>query len=125
MENNRTYSNWRQAAGIYLKPPLLTMLFLGFSAGLPVLLVFSTLAAWLRTEQVSLAAIGFFSWVGITYSVKFLWAPVVDRLRLPGLTTRLGQRRGWILAGQALIAVSLAALAWADPNTQLSLDRQS
>lgn len=119
MENHRTYANWRQAAGIYLKAPVLTMLFLGFSAGLPFLLVFSTLAAWLRTEQISLAAIGFFSWVGITYSVKFLWAPVVDRLQLPGLTTRLGQRRGWILTGQVLIAASLAGLAWADPNTQL------
>ena len=66
------------------------MLFLGFSGGLPFLLVFSTLTAWLRDDGVSRSAIGFFAWVGITYSIKVFWAPVVDRVALPGLTKWLG-----------------------------------
>ena len=83
------------------------MMFLGFAGGLPFLLVFSTLTAWLRDDGVSRSAIGFFAWVGITYSVKVLWAPVVDRLALPILTKRLGQRRSWILIGQLGIAIGL------------------
>ena len=65
------------------------MIFLGFSAGLPFLLVFSTLSAWLRDEGVSRTLIGYFSWVGVTYSIKVFWAPVIDRLPLPLLTRRL------------------------------------
>jgi len=99
---------------------VVTMLFLGFSAGLPFLLVFSTLTAWLRDVGVEVAAIGFFSWIGITYSIKFAWAPVVDRLRLPGLTAWLGQRRSWILAGQLAIAAGLAGLAFVDPTLALA-----
>jgi PAT family beta-lactamase induction signal transducer AmpG len=94
------------------------MAFLGFSAGLPFLLVFSTLTAWLRVEGVSRTAIGFFAWVGITYSIKVLWAPVVDRLRLP-LVSRLGQRRGWILTGQAGIAIGLFGMALIGPDNLL------
>ena len=88
------------------------MAFLGFSAGLPFLLVFSTLTAWLRDEGISKSAIGFFAWVGITYSVKVFWAPVVDRLPVPYLTTRLGQRRGWMLVAQLGIASGLIAMAF-------------
>jgi PAT family beta-lactamase induction signal transducer AmpG len=95
------------------------MLFLGFSAGLPFMLVFSTLTAWLRTEEVSRTAIGFFAWVGITYSIKVLWAPVVDRVRLPVLTARLGQRRSWMVLAQVVIMIGLAAMALTDPLTQL------
>lgn len=86
------------------------MMFLGFAGGLPFLLVFSTLTAWLRDDGVSRSAIGFFAWVGITYSVKVLWAPVVDRLALPILTKRLGQRRSWILIGQLGIAIGLVGM---------------
>ena len=88
------------------------MAFLDFSAGLPFLLVFSTLTAWLRDEGISKSAIGFFAWVGITYSVKVFWAPVVDRLPVPYLTTRLGQRRGWMLVAQLGIASGLIAMAF-------------
>jgi len=87
------------------------MAFLGFSAGLPFLLVFSTLAAWLREDGVSKSAIGFFAWVGITYSVKVFWAPIVDRISIPLLTTTLGQRRGWMLSAQIGIAIGLIAMA--------------
>lgn len=96
------------------------MLLLGFSAGLPFMLVFSTLTAWLRTEEVSRTAIGFFAWVGVTYSIKVLWAPVIDRVALPGLTSWLGQRRGWMLLAQLFIMVGLALMAFTDPTTQLT-----
>ncbi|MBP18149.1 MAG: AmpG family muropeptide MFS transporter [Gammaproteobacteria bacterium] len=96
------------------------MVFLGFSGGLPFLLVFSTLTAWLRDEGVSRSAIGFFAWVGITYSVKVIWAPVVDRISIPFVTRRLGQRRSWILIGQTGIAAGLFGMAMVD-HTELYL----
>ncbi|MFB4203979.1 Protein AmpG [wastewater metagenome] len=113
-------SAWRDALAVYLQRPVITMLFLGFSAGLPFMLVFSTLTAWLTEAGVTRTAIGFFSWIGITYSIKILWAPVVDRLPLPGLTTRLGRRRGWMLAGQIGIATGLALMSGTDPTQALS-----
>ncbi len=94
------------------------MLFLGFSAGLPLLLVFSTLTAWLRDEGLSRTAIGFFAWVGITYSIKVIWAPVVDHVTLPMLG-RLGQRRSWILFAQLGIAIGLIAMSQLQPANQL------
>ena len=100
------------------------MLFLGFAAGLPFLMVFSTLSAWLSEAEVSRATIGFFSWVGITYSIKVLWAPVVDRLRLPFLTGHFGRRRGWMLVAQMGVALGLIGMASTDPAaalTQLAL----
>ena len=111
--------SWREALAVYTRAPVITMLFLGFSAGLPFLLVFSTLTGWLRDVGVDVAAIGFFSWIGLTYSIKFVWAPVVDRFPLPGVCRLLGQRRGWMLAGQVLIATGLAGLAWTDPTVAL------
>ncbi len=111
---------WREALAIYTRRPVVTMLFLGFSAGLPFMLVFSTLTAWLTEAGVTRTAIGFFSWIGITYSIKILWAPVVDRVPLPGLTTRLGRRRGWMLAGQLGIATGLATMAVTDPTEALT-----
>ncbi|GHE21942.1 AmpG family muropeptide MFS transporter [Halomonas urumqiensis] len=111
--------SWRSALAIYLRAPVITMLFLGFSAGLPFLLVFSTLSAWLRSDGVEVAAIGFFSWIGILYSIKFFWAPVVDRLALPILTRAFGQRRGWMLLAQLMIAGGLVGLASLDPQQNL------
>lgn len=110
---------WREALAVYRRRSVVIMLFLGFSAGLPFMLVFATLTAWLRELDVSRTAIGFFSWIGITYSIKFLWSPVVDRLPLPPLTRWLGRRRGWILAGQLGIATGLAGMAVSDPQTAL------
>jgi len=100
---------------IYTRPQVIAMAFLGFSAGLPYLLVFTTLTAWLRDESVSLSAIGFFAWVGITYSVKVLWAPVVDRTPIPILSRVMGQRRAWILEGQTGIAAGLLGMALTGP----------
>jgi PAT family beta-lactamase induction signal transducer AmpG len=91
------------------------MLFLGFSAGLPFMLVFSTLSAWLREVGVERATIGMLSWVGIIYSIKFFWAPVVDRLRLPLLHRLLGRRRSWMLLAQAGIAIGLFNMAHLNP----------
>lgn len=107
--------SWLAALAIYCRAPVITMLFLGFSAGLPFLLVFSTLSAWLRSDGVEVAAIGFFAWIGMLYSIKFFWAPVVDRLALPMLTRAFGQRRGWMLLAQGLIIAGLVGLAGLSP----------
>jgi len=80
---------WRQAILVYRQPRMLSMLFLGFSAGLPFYLVFQTLSAWLRQDGIERATIGMLSWVGLVYSIKFVWAPVVDRLPLPGRIRRI------------------------------------
>lgn len=116
----RTPHSWREALTIYFRPQVVSLFFLGFAAGLPLLLVFSTLTAWLSDAGVSRSAIGFFGWVGITYSVKVLWAPVIDRLPLPWLTARLGKRRSWMLAGQLGIVIGLLAMTVWDPQTQLA-----
>jgi PAT family beta-lactamase induction signal transducer AmpG len=117
--NHFRQRSWKEAILVYRHPRVATMLFLGFSAGLPYLLVFSTLTAWLRDYGISRTAIGFFSWVGITYSIKVLWAPVVDRIGLGWLTRRLGQRRGWMLLAQLAIIVGLSGMALVDPTESL------
>ncbi len=111
--------SWAEALALYMRPRVIAMLFLGFSAGLPFLLVFATLTAWLTQAGVSRATIGFFSWIGITYSIKVFWAPVVDRLPLPGLTAWLGRRRSWMLLAQVGVAAGLAGMALTDPATDL------
>jgi PAT family beta-lactamase induction signal transducer AmpG len=110
---------WLDALRVYRHPRVLAMLFLGFSAGLPFPMVFSTLSAWLRDFGVERATIGFFAWVGITYSVKVLWAPVVDRVALPGLTRLLGQRRSWMLLAQAGVGAGLFAMSGLDPSADI------
>ena len=111
--------SWLAALAVYCRAPVITMLFLGFSAGLPFLLVFSTLSAWLRSDGVEVAAIGFFAWIGMLYSIKFFWAPVVDRLALPLMTRVFGQRRGWMLLAQGMIAAGLVGLAGLSPMGNL------
>lgn len=110
---------WREAFSIYTQPRVFGMIFLGFSAGLPFLLVFSTLSAWLRDEGVARSVIGFFSWVGITYSIKVFWAPIVDRLPLPLLTKLMGKRRSWMLIAQIGIAGGLVGMGVSDSQTEL------
>ena len=109
---------------LYLHPRVVVMLFLGFSAGLPFLLVFSTLSAWLADVDVDRASIGYFSWVGIMFSIKVFWAPVVDRLKLPLLTRWLGQRRSWLVVAQLGIAVSLFLMGTTQPVGNLALFAQ-
>jgi PAT family beta-lactamase induction signal transducer AmpG len=115
----KTQNSWSAAFSIYFHPRVLGMIFLGFSAGLPFLLVFSTLSAWLRDEGTARTVIGFFSWVGLTYSIKVFWAPIIDRLPFPLLTKGLGRRRSWMLIAQLGIAAGLVGMAYCDPDTQL------
>jgi MFS transporter, PAT family, beta-lactamase induction signal transducer AmpG len=93
----------------YLRPKTVAMLLLGFSSGLPFYLVGNTFGYWLRDEHTSLTAIGFLSWVGIAYSLKFLWAPLMDRVDLP-LFGRLGHRRGWMMFSQIVVGLALCAM---------------
>ncbi|WP_246498206.1 AmpG family muropeptide MFS transporter [Microvirga soli] len=97
------------------------MLPLGFSSGLPFLLVFSTLSAWLREAGISRTEIGMLSWVALAYSFKFLWAPIVDRYDVPGLANLLGRRRGWMAFAQIVTALGIVGIAISDPQTRLPL----
>lgn len=113
--------SWGEAARAYLQGRVLALFFLGFSAGLPYLLVFSTLTAWLRDFGVERTVIGFFAWVGITYSIKVLWAPVIDQTPLPILDRLLGRRRSWMLLAQVGIAAGLVGMSFTDPTLNIGL----
>jgi len=108
IDNERVSPQKRRIAD-YLRPKTVAMLLLGFSSGLPFYLVGNTFGYWLRDEHTSLTAIGFLSWVGIAYSLKFLWAPLMDRVDLP-LFKRLGHRRGWMMFSQIVVGVALCAM---------------
>jgi PAT family beta-lactamase induction signal transducer AmpG len=111
---------WREVLRVYLEPAALRMLLLGFSAGLPLLLVLGTLSFWLREAGISRATIGYLSWIGLAYGFKWAWAPLVDRLPLPLLTRLLGRRRGWLLLSQVAIAAALVGMALSDPTRNLT-----
>lgn len=96
-------------------PRVLTMLFFGFSAGVPILLIFSSLSLWLREAGVSRSAVTFFSWAALGYSFKFVWAPLVDTMPLPVLTNKLGRRRGWLLVAQLAVITAICIMALTDP----------
>jgi PAT family beta-lactamase induction signal transducer AmpG len=100
---------------VYLKPRVLIVLFLGFSAGLPLALSGSTLLVWMREAGVDLGIIGLFALVGTPYTIKFLWAPIVDALDVPVLARLLGRRRGWLVFSQLLLIAAIAFLAFCDP----------
>lgn len=102
---------------VYLKPRVLIVLFLGFSAGLPLALSGSTLQVWAAESQVNLKTIGLFAIIGTPYTLKFLWAPLVDALDVPILSQWLGRRRGWLIFSQLLLIVSIALLSLCDPKT--------
>ena len=108
------------ALRIYGEPAVRRMLPLGFSSGLPLLLVYGTLSYRLREAGVDLATIGFTSWVALAYALKFAWAPLVDRVAIPGLTRRLGLRRAWLLLAQCGVIVGLIGMALADPALELT-----
>jgi len=112
-------AGWRSAFSVYAQSKVLGMILLGFSAGLPFSLVSSTLSAWLADEQISLSVIGYFSLVGIAYSIKVFWAPVVDRLPLPLLNRLLGKRRSWMLLAQIGIALGLLGISEIDMHIHL------
>ncbi len=96
------------------------MLALGYSSGLPLLLVFGTLSAWLRTAGIERASIGLLSYVALAYSLKFVWAPLVDRVDVPGLARLLGRRRAWMVVAQALVAAGLLGVSLGDPAQGLA-----
>jgi PAT family beta-lactamase induction signal transducer AmpG len=110
---------WGETLRVYLEAPTLRMLLLGFSAGLPLLLVFGTLSFWLREAGIDRTTIGYLSWVGLAYGFKWVWAPLVDRLPIPVLTRLLGRRRSWLLLSQAVIMAALVSMALTDPRVAL------
>ncbi|WP_413110838.1 AmpG family muropeptide MFS transporter [Thaumasiovibrio sp. DFM-14] len=117
MQTQTTPTGWR----VYLEKKVLIMLSLGFSSGLPILLVFGTLSFWLREADVSRTEIGFFSWVGLAYGFKWVWSPLIDRFPLPLFSRLFGRRRGWMLLSQLIITLSLIGMGMSDPSYQLPL----
>ena len=110
---------WREIWTVYTEAATLRMLLLGFSAGLPLLLVFGTLSFWLREAGIDRTTIGYLSWVGLAYGFKWVWAPLVDRLPIPVLTRLLGRRRSWLLLSQLTIICALVGMALTDPRLAL------
>ncbi|BAU72711.1 AmpG family muropeptide MFS transporter [Metapseudomonas furukawaii] len=113
------HSSWRAAIAAYASPSTLSLLLLGFAAGLPYMLVFATLSVWLREAGVSRETIGFASLIGLAYAFKWIWSPLLDQWRLP-LLGRLGRRRSWLVLSQALVALGLVGMAMCDPQTHLT-----
>ena len=112
---------WAQTLRVYLEPASLRMFALGFSAGLPLLLVLGTLSFRLREAGIDRTTIGYLSWVGLAYGFKWCWAPLVDRLPIPLLTRAMGRRRSWLLLSQLGIAAALVGMALADPRQGLQM----
>ena len=117
--DNAPRRSWADTFRVYKEAATLRMLFLGFSAGLPLLLVLGTLSFRLREAGIDRTTIGYLSWVGLAYGFKWVWAPLVDRLPLPGLTRLLGRRRSWLLFAQSLIMAGLLGMALTDPKYTL------
>ncbi|HJE53262.1 MFS transporter [Acinetobacter pseudolwoffii] len=108
-------TGWKSAFTAFLDRRALIMLFLGFSAGVPILLIFSSLSLWLGEAGISKSAVTFFSWAALGYSFKFVWAPLIDELPVPFLTKALGRRRAWLLIAQILIVCAISIMAFSDP----------
>ncbi|MEI8327157.1 MAG: AmpG family muropeptide MFS transporter, partial [Betaproteobacteria bacterium] len=111
--------SWADTLKVYLERATLRMLFLGFCAGLPLMLVLGTLSFWLREAGIDRTTIGYLSWVGLVYALKWTWSPLVDRLPIPLLTRALGQRRSWLLLTQSTVMLGLVGLAFTDPRLSL------
>ncbi|WP_293778851.1 MFS transporter [uncultured Oxalicibacterium sp.] len=111
--------SWSDTLKVYFEPATLRMLFLGFSAGLPLMLVLGTLSFWLREAGIDRSTIGYLSWVGLAYAFKWAWAPLVDRMPIPLLTRKMGRRRSWLLLSQLAIIGGLCGMAFNDPQLAL------
>ena len=111
--------SWLASWRIYLQPASLRMLFLGFAAGLPLLLVLGTLSFRLREAGIDRSTIGYLSWVGLAYAFKWVWAPLVDRMPIPYFTRQLGRRRSWLLLAQFMVIIGLVGMAISDPRQTL------
>ncbi|MDP7182718.1 MAG: MFS transporter, partial [Alphaproteobacteria bacterium] len=110
---------WEEAFAVYGDRRIIAIFFMGFSSGLPLALSGATLAVWMAESNISLTTIGFFALVGIAYNLKFLWAPLMDRGRIPWLTRRLGRRRSWALTTQIALMATLVELGHSDPTINL------
>lgn len=113
-----TKKSWQQAMMAYLDCRALIMLFLGFSAGMPILLIFSSLSLWLREAGVDRSVVTMFSWAALGYSFKFIWAPLIDAVPLPVLTAKMGRRRAWILMSQIGVVLAIVLMASINPAEQ-------
>jgi PAT family beta-lactamase induction signal transducer AmpG len=118
--DKKAKKSWREVFAVYAEPATLRMLLLGFSAGLPLLLVFGTLSFWLREAGINRTTIGYLSWVGLAYAFKWVWAPLVDRMPIPVLTRLLGRRRSWLLVSQIVIIGALIGIGLTDPRVALT-----
>ena len=120
LSSEKVKKPWREVFAVYAEAPTLRMLLLGFSAGLPLLLVFGTLSFWLREAGINRTTIGYLSWVGLAYAFKWVWAPLVDRMPIPVLTRLLGRRRSWLLVSQIVIIGALIGIGLTDPRLALT-----
>ncbi|MBF0803857.1 MULTISPECIES: MFS transporter [Neisseria] len=120
MQQNSS-KNWLAAAAVYTDRRAVALFFLGFSAGVPILLIFSSLSLWLREAGVERSTVTMFSWAALAYSFKFVWAPLIDSLPLPFFTRALGKRRGWLLFSQVMVVAAVCSIAMINPvgNTAL------
>ncbi|NNC38249.1 MAG: MFS transporter [Hyphomonadaceae bacterium] len=113
--------SWLKALRTYMQPKMLAMVSLGFASGLPYMLIYSELAFWMKDEGVDLSVIGFFAWIGLAYTLKVFWAPLVDRLKIPILTNRLGQRRSWMLFAILGTVIGMLVIASSNPQESVKL----
>ncbi len=113
--------SWGEATKAYLDPRAILILFLGFSAGIPILLIFSSLSLWLREAGIERSVVTMFSWAALGYSFKFIWAPLIDALPVPFMTKWLGRRRAWIVMAQLLIVIAILAMGSFNPVTEEGL----
>ena len=111
---------WGESVKVYAQPKMLAMLALGFGSGLPFMMFFSKLSRWLTDSGIDKATIGFFFWIGLAYSFKFLWAPIVDRTRLPLLTAALGQRRSWMMLAVVGTIIGMITISGAQPSPDIA-----
>lgn len=116
MKETSHSQSWGETISAFCHPRVVAMLFLGISAGVPLLLIFSSLSLWLREAGVERAAVTYFSWAALGYSFKFVWAPLIDKLPIPVLTNLLGRRRAWLLLSQLMIMLAISTMALIDPN---------
>ncbi len=120
-DDARSVQTDRPTITAWLHPRVAALLFLGFSSGLPLLLIFATLSLWLREAGVERSAVTYFSWAALGYSFKFVWAPLIDKLPLPVLSRLMGQRRGWLLVAQFAVIGAIVGMAFCDPGTAQGL----
>ena len=116
LDSHKTPRNWAAIIRSYFTPKMLGMLSLGFASGLPYMLIYAELSFWMKKEGVDLSVIGFFAWIGLAYTFKVFWAPLVDRLKIPILTNKMGQRRSWMLFAILGTIIGMLVIASSDPS---------